>query len=359
MGEPRDRQYRPDYAIPPGETVRSTLEALDMSQADLARRSGLSVKHVNQIVQGAAAISPDTALAFERVLGVPARFWNALESNHQARLAELRHGEVTPDEDAWLRKLPTAELTRRGLVTPTKDRAELRDRVLSFFGVASVASFGSVWLAPDVAYRRSRVFEADPLATAAWLRIGEMEATAVETAPFDQGRFRTALMDIRALMVESPERFEPEMRRLCAESGVALAIVEEIKGCRANGATRWLSPSKAVIQLSLRGRWEDVFWFSFFHEAAHVLLHGKRDAFVDDGRGGGIAEDEADAFATRLLIPERHERTLLRIRTLPEARAFAASVGVPPAIVIGRLQREKLLPYTVGNRDRRRFAMAG
>ncbi len=359
MGEPRDRRYRPDYAIPPGETVRSTLEALGMSQADLARRSGLSIKHINQVIQGAAAISPDTALAFERVLGVPARFWNALEANHQARAAELRLREVSPDEQEWVRKLPSAELARRGLIQPTRDRAELRDQLLGFFGVASVASFEAVWLGQDVAYRRSRVFEADPLATAAWLRIGETEAVGAGAAPFDQGRFRRALTGIRALMIERPERFEPEMRRLCAESGVVLVIVEEIKGCRANGATRWLSPTKALIQLSLRGRLEDVFWFSFFHEAGHVLLHGKRDVFVDDGRGGDDYEDEADRFASRLLIPEHAEKSLLRIRTLADARAFARSLGVPPAIVIGRLQREKLLRYNVGNGDRRRFASVG
>jgi HTH-type transcriptional regulator/antitoxin HigA len=292
-------------------------------------------------------------------LGVPARFWNALEANHQARAAELRLREVSSDEEEWMRRVPSAELAKRGLIQPTKDRAALRDRLLSFFGVASVASFEAVWLGQDVAYRRSRVFEADPLATAAWLRIGEIEASGVETASFDQARFRDALTGIRGLMIQRSERFEPEMRRLCAEGGVALVIVEEIKGCHANGATRWLSPTKALIQLSLRGRWEDVFWFSFFHEAGHVLLHGKRDVFVDDGRGGGDDEDEADQFASRLLIPEQEEKSLLRIRTLSEARAFAKSLGVPPAIVIGRLQREKLLPYRVGNKDRRRFAMAG
>ena len=83
-----------------------------------------------------------------------------------------------------------------------------------------------------------------------------------------------------------------------------------MKGARASGASRWVSPSKAIIQLSLRYRWEDHFWFSFFHEGAHVYLHGKRQAFIDlptAREDGGVAdgelEAEANRFAADILIP--------------------------------------------------------
>ena len=353
-----DRQYRPDYAIPPGETVRSTLEAVGMTQADLARRTGLSTKHINQIIQGIAPISPDTALALERVLGVPVRFWNALEANYQARQVRLREREVSPGDADWLKRLPLKDLAQRRHIEHTDDLAELRDRVLSFFGVASRQSWDAVWLAPEASYRRSPAFEADPYATATWLRIGEVEAATVEVPAFDRVRFNRALQGIRFIMVQPPEQFEPAMRRLCAESGVVLVITEEIKGSRANGATRWLSPTKALIQLSLRYRWEDVFWFSFFHEAAHVLLHGKRETFIDDGDRDGSAEEEANEFAASLLIPSQYETELLRIRSLADVQAFARRLGIPPGVVVGRLQREKVLGYNVGNGLRRRFALA-
>ena len=351
------RQYRPDYAIPPGETVRSTLDALGMTQADLSRRTGLSTKHINQIIQGVAPISPDTALALERVLGVPARFWNALEANYQARQIRLREREVSPDDAEWLRRLPVKELAQRGLIEQTDDLAERRDQVLSFFGVASRPSWDAVWLAPEASYRRSPAFEADPYVTASWLRVGELAAVTVEVNAFDRIRFGRALQGIRSIMIQPPEQFEPEMRRLCAESGVVLVITHEIKRSRANGATRWLSPTKALIQLSLRYRWEDVFWFSFFHEAGHVLLHGKRETFIDDGDRTGSEEEEANEFAASLLIPQQFETELLRIRTLAEAQLFARRLGIPPGVVVGRLQREKVLGYNVGNGLRRRFTL--
>ena len=351
-------KYLPDYAVPPGETLRDTIQAMGMSQADLSRRTGLSAKHINQIVQGTAPISPDTALALERVVGIPARFWNALEANYQARAIKLRERVVSDEDAIWLKKLPIKELIERGSLTETSSADELRDQVLAFFGVASRESWEAVWLSPQASFRQSPAFQADPAATAAWLRLGELEAVDLEVSEFDRGRFQEALAEIRSIMVEPAERFEPEMRRLCAESGVALVIVDEIKGSRANGAARWLSPTKALIQLSLRGRWEDMFWFTFFHEAGHILLHGKRSAFVDGVGMDGADEVEADSFAARHLIPPAHEPELLRVRTLDEARRFAVRLGIPAAVVVGRLQRERLLPRGVGNRLRRRFQLA-
>jgi HTH-type transcriptional regulator/antitoxin HigA len=349
--------YRPDYSIPPGETLRAVIEARGMTQADLSRRAGLSAKHINQIVQGVAPISPDAALALERVLGVPARFWNALEANHQSRELQLSDRVVSTDDAEWLSHLPTKELQRRGLIEKVANQADLREQVLRFFGVASRSSWESVWTAPDAAFRRSRVFEADPFATAAWLRMGELRSTEVKTAQFDRAAFEAALQTIRALMKSGPDTFEPEMKRVAAEAGVVIVIVGEIKGARANGAARWLSSNRALIQLSVRHRWEDVFWFSFFHEAGHVLLHGKRETFIDDGRTRTSEESEADAFAQEILIPQGYESDLLRTRTVPQARTLAARLGVPPGIVIGRLQREGLMPHSVGNEYRRRFQL--
>ncbi len=347
--------YRPDYATPPGETLRAVIEARGMTQADLSRRAGLSAKHINQIVQGVAPISPDAAFALERVLGVPARFWNALEANHQSRELQLLDRVVSADDATWLSRLPTKELQRRGLFEKVATQADLRDQVLRFFGVASRPSWESVWTAPDAAFRKSKVFESDPYAMAAWLRMGELEAIEVKTAPFDRAAFEAALQAVRSLMRSDPETFEPEMKRVAAEAGVVIVIVGEVKGSRVNGAARWLSANRALIQLSVRYRWEDVFWFSFFHEAGHVLLHGKRETFIDDGKTRTSEEDEADAFAQEILIPQSYESDLLRTRTVPQARSLADRLGVPPGIVVGRLQREGLMPHNIGNEHRRRF----
>jgi HTH-type transcriptional regulator/antitoxin HigA len=354
----RQVAFRPDYAIPPGETLRDTIDALGMTQADLARRTALSAKHINQIVQGIAPITPETAIAFEHVTGVPARLWNALEANYRQRLAQKRERELMESDEAWVASMPVRELVKRGALPRTTELGERFQALLSFFGVASLDAWRAVWLAPDAAFRRSRALAAKPEATAAWLRLGEIEAARVESRPYDRTRFRGALDEVRTMLGDPPGRYVAMAQELFAAAGVVLVIVPEVAGCRANGAARWLRPYRALIQLSLRYRWEDIFQFSLFHEAGHILLHGKREAFVDDGQGADDKEREADRFAAGLLIPERDAPALAEVRSLAQAETLSARLGVPPGVVVGRLQHEGRLGHQAGNALRRRLVLA-
>lgn len=351
-------EYRPDYALPPGETLRDTLEALEMSQADLARRAGLSTKHVNQIIQGVVALTPDTAVALEHVTGVPARLWIALEANYRQRLARHQAQDLATEDREWLRSIPVKALVERDLIPRELDEGRRFEAVLRFFGVASRGAWESVWIAPAASFRQSKAFASQPGATAAWLRIGELDAAKLKTAPFDRARFREALTEIRTVIRKDPSHSIATATALCRDAGVAFVVIPEIPGARANGAARWLSPSKALVQLSLRHSWEDTFWFSFFHECGHLWLHGKRDAFVDDSERGNVLEDEADAFAAAALIPRSFERDLATISTLAEVQAFARKAHVPPGVVVGRLQTEGRLPRDVGNRFRHRLRLS-
>jgi len=131
----------------------------------------------------------------------------------------------------------------------------------------------------------------------------------------------------------------------CASAGVAVVVVPEVSGARASGATRWISPNKAIVQLSNRGKRNDKFWFAFFHELGHVLLHGKRDVFVERniGHDGGrlTQEGEANDFARELLIPSSYSQDLARVKTHADVRGLAQRLGIASGIVAGRIQRER------------------
>lgn len=365
MVEARRETFEPDYAVPPGETLRETLESIGMSQADLARRADLSTKHVNQIIQGEAAITPETALAFERVTRVPARIWNSLEANFQAqRIRISQRQRLDPDDLTWLKRFAAGELVRRHAIEGSNDAHLLFDQILRFFGVANRNAWEKLWRSPEAAFRQSPAFQADELAVATWLRLGELEAAQIRTDPFDRVAFRAALGEARGLMTGAPDEFFPAMVDLCAQAGVALVLVSEVKGARASGASRWTSPTKAIIQLSMRYRWEDHFWFSFFHEGGHLYLHGKRRAFVDlpASPGGGAVPDgeleaEANRFAQDILIPPAEAESLSGLESKADIIDFAQRLRIPPGVVVGRMQREGYLPWHVNNDLRRRFVL--
>ena len=338
--------YIPTEVLAPGETLRETLDALDMSQAQLAQRTGMSTKHVNQILQGQSALTHDTAILLERTTGVPARFWNSLEAQYRDRLAREHERQTLASHHEWLKQMPLAALRRLHIITATaRDPGAQLQQVLQFFGVSSIDSWQQVWAEPAAAFLQSAAFDADAGAVAAWLRLGELQAAEINCLPFDRAGLRRLLPTLRSLTVYGPQRFWPELQRLCASVGVAVVVVAEVTGARASGATRWISPNKAIVQLSNRGKRNDKFWFAFFHEIGHVLLHGKREVFVENkiGYDGGrlVQEAEANDFAGNLLIPQEFVPALDGVRTANDVRRLADRLNIAPAIIAGRIQRDR------------------
>jgi hypothetical protein len=173
----------------------------------------------------------------------------------------------------------------------------------------------------------------------------------MQCEPYDAKKFRQTLKAMRALSTEPPEVFQAELQRLCSACGVALVFVPELPGLRVSGATRWLSPTKALIQLSLRFKSNDHLWFSLFHEAGHILLHGKRRVFIEDGGGDEEKEGEANAFAGEILVPAQKLQRFLEKGDIRRATIvdFARTIGVDPGIVVGRLQHDKAIRYNEFN----------
>jgi addiction module HigA family antidote len=291
-------RYLPDYAIPPGATLLETLEALGIPQAGLARRTGRPLKTINEIIKGKAAITPETALQLEKVLGMPASFWNNRERQYRETLARLEENRRLESELGWLKRLPVKDMVRAGWVRRCTDKLEQLREVLRFFGIASPAQ----WPELNVLYRRPREFPGKPAALTAWLRRGEIEGQALQCGPYGQKAFQAALTRARRLTRELPSRFRSRLRTECAEAGVAVVLVPQIPGIRAWGATRWLTPRKALLQLKPRYHTNDTFWFTFFHEAGHILLHPKKDVFIEGQKADGGREREADEFARQMLI---------------------------------------------------------
>jgi HTH-type transcriptional regulator / antitoxin HigA len=339
--------YEPRHVTPPGGTLQDILEDRGMAQNQLAERTGLTAKAINEIVKGKMAITPDTALKLERALGTPADFWLAREQHYQEWLARQRAHEEFGAAVAWLSCIPVRELVAHGLVREWKSKVDQVGELFRFFGVASREAWTEVYASPQAAFRRSRAFECDVGSTAAWLRVGELQAQSIRTEAYKAERFRQVLKGLVGLTRRPFAEISGQLKDSCASAGVAVVYVPELKGCRASGVTRWLSSTKALIQLSDRYKTEDHFWFTFFHEAGHILLHRKKDVFLEGGGSETDQEREADKFAQEILIPPSEFARLLGQRSLTAAvvKAFADQLGVAPGIVVGRLQHDRLLRF--------------
>ena len=336
--------YEPAELIPPGQTLADWLERVDMSQADFAKRTSLTPKHINQVVKGAAGVSAEVALAFERVTSIPARYWLQLDANYHAARQRATEAQDLERDVNLVDLFPIKELERLGVIERVGPKIDKLRELLQFFGVADTRALREVSLAPTMV-RLSTAFEASQASLAAWLRLAEQEAANIATVPFDASECRSALDEMRALSRLPDVKWLAPLRDVAASVGIALVIIKELPKCRVNGATRWLSPDKAMIALSLRHRRNDIFWFTLFHELCHVLRHSKKRTFIDhkDSEISRELEDEADAFAARTLIPPQDAVRLASLKSSADVVAFARDIGVAPGIVVGRMQHERYI----------------
>jgi Zn-dependent peptidase ImmA (M78 family) len=168
-------------------------------------------------------------------------------------------------------------------------------------------------------------------------------------------------MAVRPLTKENPETFERQLVELCAAAGVAAVFVRELPGTHISGAAYWLSNEKAIIMLSLRHKTDDHFWFTFYHEAGHILSQDKKGIIVDaKDFYGNEHDDEANIFAADFLIPPKeYDQFILANPRIDEKliSQFAARLGIAPGIVVGRLQKEGRLQFSWHNGLKRRFEL--
>lgn len=329
-------------SAPPGHLLRLVLENEHMSQAQLATRTGLSTKHINQVIQGLVTLSPEVALVLERALGVASKVWNDLEAKYQDTLARERATEELGQHTGWLRNFPIKELRARGILDARADQAIQVGQLLAFFQVADPRAYAKVWSGPVASgFRRSEAYKVDAYSTAVWLRLGELGASQLDLAPYQQDKFVHLLPGLRELTLWEDSRAALlELQQRCRRVGVAVVFVPGVKGSIACGAARWPRPNNPMIVMSGRGGFADIFWFSFFHEAAHVVLHAKRETYIhvsahgDDSDG---LEAEADRAATRHLIGAKVSGQLRPGLTHGQVRALAEQAGVHEGIIAGQL----------------------
>ncbi len=342
-------EYRPDYAVPFGWILKERLESEGLTQAAFARLCDRSAKLISEIITGKAPIEPRTAIQFERVLNVDSSIWLGLESAYQLHRAREVEAEEAIASVQWSKGFPIRELRRRGLLPQHVSDAETVSALLAFFRVASVEAWKTQFQGLNVAYRHSRSFRSDDASLATWLWLGEIEAGARDCETYSKAKFRQALYGIRNLTREPIEAALPRADRLCADAGVALVLVPPLPKTALSGAARWLSPRKALIQLSARYKTDDHLWCSFFHEAAHILLHSKKRVFVEEDNGveDGL-EEEANIWASDFLVARVAWDGFVSAapRSKRAVQHFAAEQGIAPGIIVGRLQREGHVPWS-------------
>ena len=216
-------------------------------------------------------------------------------------------------------------------------------------------AFQATWNQGAVAYRRSAVGHHDPHRLTTWLRAAERSCTPGDFPIYDRKNLEAALPELRSLTVKDPVQAILKAQALLRDCGVALTLVPAVPGLGTHGATRWIQ-GHPLIQLSDLWKCDDQLWFTLFHEIAHVLLHESNGLYLNNDHDN--LEKEANAYASRFLVPEDYEDRLPRHRNLDEVKALAKELGIAPSIVLGQAQH-RTGDYAWGHSLKRKVSITG
>jgi hypothetical protein len=197
------------------------------------------------------------------------------------------------------------ELKKQGWLPDKKEKHLLIDSLLKFFSVASADEWKKIYIDNEisVSFKISLAKTQSPHAISAWLRIGEIQSMRIEIPAFDKKKFKDALSEIKLLATKKAVNHQLKLQEICAQSGIAVVFTNSLPKAPISGATRWFH-NKPIIQLNSKFKSNNHFWFTFFHEAAHILLHGKKEIFLENVDGTVMdqeKEEEANAFARKYI----------------------------------------------------------
>lgn len=338
--------YEPDWLSPPGDTILQVIKHLKIKKTDFLNEIGLSKDKGEMLLQGSFPISHKIAGQLEDVTGVTSKFWIDRESKYRKNQDIFREEKLT-----WLARLPTSDLVKNGFIPKFLSKAEKVQACLEFFGVTNINEWDDTYYKKlsIVSFRTSSSFDTTPESVITWLRAAELQVKDIPAKTWDSDKLRSCLAQIRSLTREkNPKIFLPILRDILSNCGVKLAIVPNISGTRASGATYFLSPDKAILVLSFRYKKDDHFWFSLFHEIGHLLLHGNKALFIEDPSLSESAEEkEANDFAETVLVPQEYRAELLSFHAndFRKIMRFSKKLGISPGIVVGQLQYHGNIPH--------------
>lgn len=349
-----DNQYTPDIVFHPAATLNEKLEEMGMSRKEFALRTGKPEKTIISVLKEESSITPEMAILFENVTQIKARFWITKQARYNEYIARKKQEKAIIEAVDWSKKFPYAEMAKNQWVPKTRKQDEKSRNLLNFFGIASHQGWTRLYLDSElkVAAYTSLKFVHESHAISAWLRQGELQSKEIEAPCFDLKQLKANIVKMRQLMVNHPLDFFVQLQKICLEAGVILLYTPKLPKVPLSGSTRWIN-NTPLIQLTARYNRNDNFWFTFFHELGHIILHGKKYISLENIDFAAVdyeKEEEAHQFAIKHTFTIEQEEEVLQKKIITEQDiiSFAKKFDTHPAIIIGRLQHDNHIPYSVG-----------
>jgi HTH-type transcriptional regulator/antitoxin HigA len=344
-------EYNDIIAFHPGSYIKELLDDVPMNQAELAKRLGTTEKTVSELINGIAEMTDVMARNLSIVFGTTIDLWLNLNEKYQKKKLEIEQLRREEEERSILKMMDDSFWANMGVVAQVSNYRDQIAELQKYFRISSL----KILARPDflVQFRQSQtteVSEKNIVNSNAWVQTAFNFGTQCEVGSYSEAKMKACIKDIRMLTHLTPDAFVPELKKKLAYCGVALVMLPYLKNSGVNGAVKWIGQDKAILAINNKNKYADVFWFSLLHECKHVLQHRSKPIIdmSDDRYFSPKLEEDADEFASNTLIPKDKYKEFTKNGEYTEQsiKDFARNINIHPGIVVGRLQKNKLIPYS-------------
>ncbi len=334
-------EYNDKIAFHPGYYLKEIVDESGLTQEDFARRLGTTPKNLSILIRGEQSLSIEMASKLSRMLGTTIGFWLGLQQSYDEKLAEfLQEEELKKERETF--KLIDYKYFRENFGLPNLPRKidEQIKCVREFLGVPSLTVLEAHNLGVSFRSYTNELTKSNIVNSNTMVQIAMNHALKMETPKYNKKKFEKAV-EFALTQTKNHDSFLPEVREAFREAGVALVVLPNLKNSGINGATKKIF-GKMMLMVNDRGHYADTFWFTLFHEIGHII-NGDLGITLNNE-----AEDEADLYAQRTLIPqEKYEKFISQHQFFDENSivSFAESIDQDPGIVLGRLMKDRKVDY--------------
>lgn len=343
-------EYQELIAFHPGSYVEEIVEDLNMTQAEFARRLGISSKTVSKIISGEENVSPKTATKLASLTGVSIQTWLNLQANYDAKVAEIEDRK-SRDEQRVCRLIDFKYLKQNGFLPDKRYRVD--EKIQALRKLLKVADLSQLLMFnAAVSYRRSHAVneEKSIVNSNVMLELAMNQARDQATVAYDKRQLEKNLPLIKKFNLEKPEVFYPRLQEILLACGIVLVALPHLPGAGLNGATKKFRNGSVLLMITDRNKNSDTFWFSLIHELGHIYGEDFYSNY-NDQEEYTAKEKKADQFAANFFIPVD---ALIKFKaqrrfTQKTVTAFAQRLGILPGIVVGRLQMDGVIGFNALN----------
>ena len=336
-------EYKDTVAFHPGYYIKELVEESGLTQEDFAKRLDTTPKNLSVLISGNQSLSIDIAMKLSRMTGTSVEYWLNLQKRYDSLVAEFKSEEELVREKKVLKLTDYKYFVDNfGLPNLPRKIEQQIEKVRTFLGVSTLTVLEEFDLAASFRSHSDSLSPSNVVNANIMVQIAINMALKVAGPKYNKHKFQEAV-EYALTLTGSHEDFLLLVEKAFIEAGVILVVLPNLKNSGINGATKKVG-DKVMLMVNDRNKYADTFWFSLFHEIGHVINGDFGVSFCDRK---GDEEDAADLYARNKLIPAEDYEKFKKQGIISERsiRKFADEIGRDPGIVLGRLQKDKIVSY--------------